>query len=54
MDLTPHLYTLRTLTRTDPDPRMRHRADSLFLAPLFLPSLVGWGLVVCWESNAGP
>jgi transposase len=31
MDLTPHLATLRSLTRTDPDPRVRHRADGLLL-----------------------
>jgi transposase len=29
MDLTPHRATLRHLTRTDPDPRVRHRADAL-------------------------
>jgi transposase len=31
MDLTPHRDTLRHLTRTDPDPRVRHRADALLL-----------------------
>lgn len=31
MDLTPHRSTLRHLTRTDPDPRVRHRADALLL-----------------------
>lgn len=31
MDLTPHRRTLRHLTRTDPDPRVRHRADALLL-----------------------
>ena len=31
MDLTPHRATLRHLTRTDPDPRVRHRADALVL-----------------------
>jgi transposase len=31
MDLTPHRATLRHLTRTDPDPRVRHRADALLL-----------------------
>ena len=31
MDLTPHRTTLRRLTRTDPDPRVRHRADGLLL-----------------------
>jgi transposase len=31
MDLTPHLATLRRLTRTDADPRVRHRADGLLL-----------------------
>lgn len=31
MDLSPHRDTLRTLTRTDPDPRVRHRADGLLL-----------------------
>ena len=31
MDLTPHHATLHHLTRTDPDPRVRHRADGLLL-----------------------
>lgn len=31
MDLTPHRSALRHLTRTDPDPRVRHRADALLL-----------------------
>jgi transposase len=31
MDLAPHHATLRHLTRTDPDPRVRHRADGLLL-----------------------
>jgi putative transposase len=31
MDLSPHLATLRRLARTDPDPRVRHRADALAL-----------------------
>ena len=31
MDLTPHHATLPHLTRTDPDPRVRHRADGLLL-----------------------
>lgn len=31
MDLAPHFDALRTLTRTDPDPRVRHRADGLLL-----------------------
>jgi transposase len=31
MDLTPHRATLRHLTRTDPDPRVRHHADALLL-----------------------
>jgi len=31
MDLTPHAAALRRLTRTDPDPRVRHRADGLLL-----------------------
>lgn len=31
MDLAPHLATLRHVTRTDPDPRVRHRADGLVL-----------------------
>lgn len=31
MDLAPHHDTLRTLTRTDPDPRVRRRADGLLL-----------------------
>ncbi len=31
MDLTPHHAALRHLTRTDPDPRVRHRADGLLL-----------------------
>ena len=31
MDLTPHRATLHQLTRTDPDPRVRHRADALLL-----------------------
>jgi len=31
MDLSPHHDTLRRLTRTDPDPRVRHRADGLLL-----------------------
>ena len=29
LDLTGHVETLRRLTRTDPDPRVRHRADAL-------------------------
>lgn len=29
LDLTGHAETLRGLTRTDPDPRVRHRADAL-------------------------
>jgi transposase len=31
MDLSPHLAALRRLARTDPDPRVRHRADALVL-----------------------
>lgn len=31
MDMAPHHATLRHLTRTDPDPRVRHRADGLLL-----------------------
>lgn len=31
MDLTPHCPTLRHLSRTDRDPRVRHRADALLL-----------------------
>jgi transposase len=31
MDMAPHRATLRRLTRTDPDPRVRHRADALLL-----------------------
>ena len=31
MDLAPHATTLRHLTRTDPDPHVRHRADGLLL-----------------------
>ena len=31
MGLAPHRDTLRHLTRTDPDPRVRHRADGLLL-----------------------
>lgn len=31
MDLAPHHRTLLHLTRTDPDPRVRHRADALLL-----------------------
>lgn len=31
MELAPHQATLRRLTRTDPDPRVRHRADGLLL-----------------------
>ena len=31
VDLTEHAETLRGLTRTDPDPRVRHRADALLL-----------------------
>lgn len=31
MDLFPHLPALRHLAHTDPDPRVRHRADSLLL-----------------------
>jgi transposase len=31
MDLTPHQTALSRLTRTDPDPRVRHRADGLGL-----------------------
>lgn len=31
MDLAPHRSLLRHLTRTDPDPRVRHRADALLL-----------------------
>jgi transposase len=31
LDLTGHVETLRRLTRTDPDPRVRHRADALLL-----------------------
>ena len=30
-DLAPHRATLLRLTRTDPDPRVRHRADGLLL-----------------------
>ena len=37
MDLTPHRLTLRHLTRTDPDPRVRHRADALLLVAGGLP-----------------
>ncbi|MGH2534251.1 MAG: helix-turn-helix domain-containing protein [Thermomicrobiales bacterium] len=31
IDLTPYRTALRRLTRTDPDPRVRHRADALML-----------------------
>jgi len=31
MDLSPLLFSLRHLAHTDPDPRVRHRADSLVL-----------------------
>lgn len=31
MDLSPYRSMLRQLTRTDPDPRVRHRADALLL-----------------------
>lgn len=31
MDVTLHRATLRHLTRTDPDPRVRHRADAVLL-----------------------
>lgn len=31
MDLSPHHDPLHTLARTDPDPRVRHRADGLLL-----------------------
>lgn len=31
MELAPHAATLRHLTRTDPDPHVRHRADGLLL-----------------------
>ena len=31
MDLTPYRAILRGLIRTDPDPRVRHRADALLL-----------------------
>lgn len=31
LDLTEHAAALRRLTRTDPDPRVRHRADALLL-----------------------
>jgi transposase len=31
LDLAPHRETLLRLTRTDPDPRVRHRADGLLL-----------------------
>jgi transposase len=31
MDLCPHLTALCHLSRTDPDPRVRHRADALVL-----------------------
>ena len=30
-DLTGHAAELRRLTRTDPDPRVRHRADALLV-----------------------
>jgi transposase len=31
LDLSPYTAELRHLTRTDPDPRVRHRADALLL-----------------------
>lgn len=31
MDLTPYHDQLRTIARTDPDPRVRHRADGLLM-----------------------
>jgi len=31
VDLTGHVAELRQLTRTDPDPRVRHRADALLV-----------------------
>jgi transposase len=31
LDLTEYVETLRHVTRTDPDPRVRHRADALLL-----------------------
>jgi transposase len=31
MDLSPHRSVLQALARTDPDPRVRHRADGLLL-----------------------
>lgn len=66
MDLTPHLAALRHLTRTDPDPRVRHRADGLLLvaggmsltraAPVFgcaRNSLRTWGQRFLAEGREG-
>jgi transposase len=45
VDLTLHHATLRHLTRTDPDPRVRHRADGLLL--------VAGGLSVSQAARVG-
>lgn len=66
MDLAPHHDMLRRLTRTDPDPRVRHRADGLLLVAGGLSltgaacrigcsrnSLRAWGQRFLAEGRAG-
>jgi transposase len=51
MDLSPHHDTLRRLTRTDPDPRVRHRADGLLLIAGGLPLTKAARLIGCSRNS---
>lgn len=51
MDLAPHVATLRRLSRTDPDPRVRHRADGLLLVAGGLSLTRAAGLFGCARNS---
>jgi transposase len=66
MDLTLHVERLRAISRTDPDPRVRHRADGVLLVANGLPwaeaarrlgcaptSLRTWALRLLAEGREG-
>lgn len=51
MDLSPHRDTLRRFTRTDPDPRVRHRADGLLLVADGLSLTRAAALIGCSRNS---
>lgn len=51
MDLGPHRDTFRTLTRTDPDPRVRHRTDGLLLVAGGLSFTRAAALIGCSRNS---